>query len=252
MDINSYISSGIIETYVMGLCSPEEKIEMESLRHQYPQLNEAVLQYEIDLENDLLKNATPPGTEVDEQVLRSLRSLNTPVVDLNPPPFKTKKLNWLKPVAAAAIILLAVSSIFNYVLYKKTNKQQLVLKEKENYSPLPIADYNILKQTTITPVAMYGVTPHNICRCTIFWDKNTGKAFIMIHHLPMVKQNNYQLWAIVDGKPVNVGLINEKIRDRFIEVQNVPAEATGFIVTLEKTGGSTTPTIEETYLSGKI
>ena len=124
MDINSYISSGIIETYVMGLCSPEEKIEMESLRHQYPQLNEAVLQYEIDLENDLLKNATPPGTEVDEQVLRSLRSLNTPVVDLNPPPFKTKKLNWLKPVAAAAILLLAVSSIFNYVLYKKTNKDR--------------------------------------------------------------------------------------------------------------------------------
>ena len=99
MDINSYISSGIIETYVMGLCTPEEKIEMELLRHQYPQLNEAVLQYEIELENDLVKDTTPPGTEIDEQVLHSLRALHTPVIDLNPPAFKTKKLNWLKPVA---------------------------------------------------------------------------------------------------------------------------------------------------------
>ena len=253
MDINSYISSGIIETYVMGLCTPEEKNEMELLRRKYPQLNEAVLQYETDLENNLLKNAILPGNEVDEQILHSLRSLQIPVVDINQRHFKTKGLNWLKTFAAAAILLLAVSGVFNFILYKKTNEQQQALKEKEKYSPLPMSDYNILKQRTITPVAMYGVTPHNICRCTIFWDKATGKAYIMIHHLPpSTAEINYQLWALVDDKPVSVGLINDKIRDRFIEIQNVPAAATGFIVTLEKAGGSTTPTLKETYLSGKI
>ena len=252
MDINSYISSGIIETYVMGLCSPEEKNEMESLRRQYPQLNEAVLQYETELENNLLKNATLPGEEVDEKVLQSLRTLQVPVVDINTNQLKTKKTGWLKFVAAAAILLLAVSSVFNFILYRKNNEQQLALKQKENYSPLPIDDYNILKQRTITPVAMYGVSPHGICRCTIFWDKETGKAYIMIHHLPQVTQNNYQLWAMVDGKPVSIGLINDKIRGRFIEMKNVPAGATSFIVTLEKAGGTTTPTVEETYLSGKI
>ena len=54
MDINNYISSGIIETYVMGLCTAEEKNEMELLRHQYPQLNAAVIQFEIELENNFL------------------------------------------------------------------------------------------------------------------------------------------------------------------------------------------------------
>ena len=252
MDINSYISSGIIEMYVMGLCNPEEKYELESLRHQYPQLNEAILQYEKDLEENLLKNASLPGDEVDEKILQSLHSLQTPIIEINQNQLKPKKTGWLKMVAAAAILLLFVSTVFNYSLYKKNNEQQLVLKEKENYSPLPVTDYNILKDRTITPVAMYGVTPHNICRCTMFWDKKTGKVYIMIHHLPPSSQNNYQLWAMVDNKPVSVGIINDKIRDRFIEMQNMPEGATAFIVTLEKKGGSIIPTIEETYLGGKI
>ncbi len=252
MDINSYISSGIIETYVMGLCNAEEKSEMESLRRQYPELNEAVLQYETALESNLLKNATMPGDAVDEKVLKSLRALQTPVVNIATGELKQKKTGWLKFVAAAAVLLLAISSVFNFMLYSKNSQQELVLKQKENYSPLPLDNYNILKQQTITPVAMYGVSSHSICRCTIFWDKAAGKAFIMIHHLPQVSQNNYQLWAIVDGKPVSVGIINDDIRDRFIEMSNVPLGATSFIVTLEKAGGTTTPTMEETYLSGSI
>ena len=252
MDIQNYISSGIIEMYVMGLCTPEEKYEMELFRQQYPELNEAISAYEMTLENNLLKNATLPGAELDKKVIQSLRSLQTPVVDIQRTPAIPNRTGWLKLVAAAAVLLFVASGILNYILYKKINTQQVALKEKENYSPLPMTDYNILKQRTITPVAMYGVTPHNICRCTIFWDKNTGKAYIMIHHLPPLSQNNYQLWAMVNGQPVNVGIINDKIRDRFIEIQHVPADATGFIVTLEKPGGNNTPTVEQTYLSGKI
>ena len=252
MDINNYISSGIIETYVMGLCTTEEKNEMELLRHLHPKLNAAVIQFEIELENNLLQNATEPGNTVDEEILQSLNSLQTPVVAINTAKTNPRKISWYKPVAAAAVLLLAASAFYNYTQYKKINEQQLALQEKEKYSPLPISDYNILKQPSITPVAMYGVALHSICRCTIFWDKKTGKAYIMIHHLPPSSKNNYQLWAMVDGKQINVGLINDKIRDRFIEMQNVPAGAISFIVTLEKEGGNTTPTISETYLSGKI
>lgn len=50
MDIKEYISSGIIELYVMGLCSPEEEKELEALRPQYKELHEAILQYEKDME----------------------------------------------------------------------------------------------------------------------------------------------------------------------------------------------------------
>ena len=254
MDINNYISSGIIEMYVMGICSPEEKTELELLRRQYPELNKAVLQFEMELENNLLQNATLPGAIADDKILQSLKDLQkTPVIDINNNQTKIKKISWLKPVAAAATLLFIASSIFNYSLYKKTQKQQLALSEIKKSTTLPETDYAILKNPAITPVAMYGVAPHNICRCTMFWDKKTGKAYIMIHHLvPSPTERKYQLWAMVNDKPVNVGTVNDKIRGRFIEIQNVPEGATAFKVTLENAAGATTPTEEQTYLYGKI
>ena len=252
MDINSYIASGIIEMYVMDLCTPEEKQEMDLLRKQHPELNEAVIQFEKSLENNLLANATLPGEETDKKILESLHSLQITNGDKDIQQGKVKKMNWLKLVAAASVLLLLASAVFNYILLNKVNEEQALIG-KEKQSPLPLSDYKILQQPTITPVAMYGVAPHSICRCTMFWDKKTGKAYIMIHHLPLSSgDENYQLWAMVDGKPVSIGIINDKIRDRFIEVQNVPQDAIAFTVTLEKTGGASTPTVEETYLSGKI
>ena len=95
---------------------------------------------------------------------------------------------------------------------------------------------------------------HSICRCTMFWDKKTGKIYIMIHHLvpQSCTQKDYQLWAMVNDKPVNVGIIKDEIRDRFIELPNVPAGATAFSVTLENAGGSATPSEGNQWLYGKI
>jgi anti-sigma-K factor RskA len=251
MDSQEFIKSGKIEAYVMGLCSTEERVEVEELRLTHPEINQAVSLFETALEKQFLATSTQTGDALDRKILQSLAALQTPVVPIQQA--KIKNSNWLKPVAAAAIVLFAASSIFNYTLYNKTKEQQEVLAQKQKEISLPPADYSILKNPTITPVAMYGVGLHAICRCTMFWDKKTGKAYIMIHHLiPSSPNNNYQLWANVNGQPVSVGIINDKIRDRFIEVTNVPKEATGFSVTLEKSGGNNTPTVDQTYLIGNI
>jgi anti-sigma-K factor RskA len=250
MNIDNYISSGIVEQYVMGLCSNEECIEVEQLRKQYPAIDKAIEDYEIAYEQQMLQNATMPSTATDDKILQKLQSLQTPVVSIT----KNKTAPWFKAVAAAAVILLGVSTVYNYTLYSKNKEQEAALAAKNNLpTTLPAADFSVLKNPGITPVAMYGVGIHAICRCTMFWDKKTGKAYIMIHHLVNSgDKRDYQLWAMVDGKPVNVGLVNDNIRDRFIEVTNVPANATAFSVTLENAGGSNTPTVEETYLEGKL
>jgi anti-sigma-K factor RskA len=254
MDIRQYIASGIIETYVMGLCTREEELEMETLRRQYPELNNAVIRYEEELEKNMQQHITLPPEKTDDKILKKLDSLNIPVVPINVAGNNKDKNRWIKVAAAAAVVFLAISSFFNYILYNKINEQELALIEAKNTTAtLPPEDYTILKDPAITPVAMYGVGIHSICRCTMFWDKKTGKMYIMIHHLPLSSSSkDYQLWAMVDGNPVNVGIIQDEIRGRFIEMQNVPANAVAFTVTLEKAGGSETPTTQQTYLSGKI
>jgi anti-sigma-K factor RskA len=253
MDIKEYIGSGIIELYVMGLCSREEEQELEQLRSQYPELKAAILQYESEMESRMLQNSTLPPAQVDVTILEKLESLNSldvkmsfaPVKKINPVP-----LRWLKPLAAASIVLLALSTFFNYTLYQKNKKQEKLIATSTS-SALPAGDYAVITNPSITPVAMYGVGIHTICRCTMFWDKKTGKAYIMIHHLPPSSAaTDYQLWAQVEGKLINIGTINDSIRGRFIEVSNVPARAVAFKVSLEKTGSAETPT--DVYLEGRI
>jgi hypothetical protein len=54
MDIQQYISSGIIESYVMGLSSHDEEKELEQLRSQYPELDKAIIEYEVEMEKNML------------------------------------------------------------------------------------------------------------------------------------------------------------------------------------------------------
>ncbi len=246
MDIKEYISSGIIETYVMGLCSPEEERELEQLRNQYPELDKAIIAYEEAMEKNMLLHTSLPGDVTDKRILDTLNAMKKPAPVI---PMHARKRNWLKPFAVAASLLLLISAGLNYYLYEQTKKTDTITGN----STLPLSDYQVLNNPAITPVAMYGVGSHAICRCTMFWDKKTGKIYIMIHHLPKSSTaRDYQLWATVDGKPVNVGIVQDNIRGRFIEMNNVPAGTTAFSVTLEKAGGNSIPTVEETYLKGSI
>ncbi len=254
MNIENYISSGVIEQYVLGLCSEEERTELELLRMQEPMLHKAILDFEIAFEENMMQGNSLPSSKTDASILEAIRSLKTPIVAFKKEEQKIVSFGWLKPVAAAAVLLLGVSAYYNYNLYNKNKDQANTIASITNQpTTLPIGDYNILKNPKITPIAMNGFGTHAICRCTMFWDKNTGKAYVMIHHImPSGDARDYQLWATVNGKLTSVGLINDKIRDRFVEVTGMPQGANEFIVTLEKAGGSATPNLEETYLTGKI
>jgi hypothetical protein len=227
----------------MGLCTVEEKNELELLRQKDKLLDKAIINFEIEFEQRMMRNAFLPGVQTDDKILQSLQALGTPVVSINSPTGKVKKMSWVKMVAAASVLLLCGSVFFNYTQYKK-NKEQATELAAKNKLPesLPMANYNILKDPNITPVAMMGQGYHAICRCTMFWDKKTGKAYVMIHHLvPSGDNNEYQLWANVNGKQVSVGIINDNIRDRFVEVSGMPEGAKEFIVTMEKNGGAAMP-----------
>lgn len=252
MDIQAYIASGIVELYVMGLCTPEEEEELEQLRVQYPALQQAIYSYEVQMESKMVQQSTLPSIETDKKILNTLLALQpAPVVNLNQGT-PLKRINWLKLLAAASVILLLGSTLLNYTLLQKNKKLTSVVKV-DSKSTLPIADYEVITNPAITPVGMYGQGSHAICRCTMFWDKKTGKAYIMIHHLPKSNEaTDYQLWAEIDGKPVSVGVIDDNIRGRFIEVQNVPAATIAFKVTLGKAGGESTIDKGDLYLAGRI
>lgn len=257
MNNENYISSGIIEQYVLGLCTEQEQQEIDILRKKDMLLNKEIINFEIELEDKMMRHSFLPGVVTDDKILQTIISLSEPlhasVLSIQTSTKKTVKFSYAKIAAAASILLLCVSAFLNYTQFQK-NKEQASLLASKNYAAntLPLKDYNILKDPSITPVAMMGVAEHPICRCTMFWDKSTGKAYIMIHHLVTSgPTKDYQLWATVNGKQVSVGLINDEIKDKFVEVAGMPANANEFAIILENAGGDKVPG-NDVYVRGKI
>lgn len=60
MDIQRYIDSGILEAYLTGAATPAETQEVLYLKQKYPEVNDALLRIELDLENMAHHMAIPP------------------------------------------------------------------------------------------------------------------------------------------------------------------------------------------------
>lgn len=254
MNERDFIYPGMIEQYVLGLCNEEEASVIEKLREVDMEINNAIVAFEILFEKISTQKGIMPNLATDQSILSALTSLNQSVPSNKIVQISPQRFQKIKRFAVAASVLLVISAGYNIALFSKYKSQQtaLISKNPDTVSTLPLSDYNILKDPTITPIAMNGVGVHIICRCTMFWDKKTGKVYIMIHHLPLTDDTrDYQLWANVNGKTISVGLINDAIRDRFIEIDNMPEGATAFSVTLENAGGGDAPS-DDTYLRGKI
>lgn len=255
------ILPGSIEQYVLGLCSPEDQLAIELIRQKNPDLDKVIRQFEMQLEQEMMRGGILPSKQTDSIILSKLSTLNQSSVNQSSVAQLQSRLNRkyvirkIKYIAVAASVILVVGASYNLIIYSKYKTQQAALIERKSsaISNLPITDLTILNNPNITTIAMNGVGIHMICRCTMFWDKKAGKVYIMIHHLPLSDNSkDYQLWANVNGKPVSVGIIDDSIRGRLIQLTNMPLTASSFSVTLEKAGGASTPTEAGTYLRGKI
>ena len=76
MNIKDYISSGQVESYVLGLSSPEERQEFEELCARYPELVLARDDFELALEKQLLKEISPADPILKESIMNSLSQEN--------------------------------------------------------------------------------------------------------------------------------------------------------------------------------
>jgi anti-sigma-K factor RskA len=63
--------------------------------------------------------------------------------------------------------------------------------------------------------------------------------------------HEYQLWALVDGKPVSLGVFGPNAKDAVQQMETIE-KAQAFAVTIEPTGGSVNPTMEKMVAMGGV
>jgi len=266
VDIQAYIQSGVIESYVLGVADAQDVAELQRLRAEYPEVEAAIAACEAWLAETARNSAVPVPDNVKDQLQHTLQNEFSPAADTTAsnPTSLLKRMNRVRYFAAASIVLLVASATINVYLYQKyhqANKDYIALMNERN---TVVAD-NGLYQTKLQQmqdrmqlmaapgmlkVSMPGTPGKEGNLVTLFWDTNTKDVYVLANKLPKAPAGKqYQLWALVDGKPVDAGMLGDCAD--LCQLKPV-LKAQAFAITLENTGGSPTPHLDQLYVMGNV
>lgn len=254
MDIQDIISSGLLELYAAGLTSNEESAQVQAWAKQYPEVAAELKAIELGLEDYAQANAVAPGAGVKGKLFTQI---NTPAAVISgnnfAEPAKVIAIkNYWKWTAAAAVVLLIGSAAMNFIYFNKfttANNNLQQAQEKLSLASEQMTDMNkdmeVVHSPYSMPVSLKGqeVMPDAIAK--IFWMQNTKEVMVDASNLPDAPTGmQYQFWAIVDGKPVDGGMIITNDKGKKFRMQKMKSfgRAEFFAISLEKEGGSPVPT----------
>ena len=265
MEAKEIISSGLLELYATGLASADEVMLVERSLLEYPEVADELLGITNSLEMYANSFAIQPDASVKDKIFSRINietvsktfnpnTINVSDIEL-PKNGKLSKVvhisDYWKFTAAASIVLLLGSIALNISLYNKSSnssnrlqqtQQQLAVLQEESKSMEQ--DIQVVQNKYSRPVSLRGLEAAPNAAAKIFWIENTGELYIDPSNLPDAPSGKqYQLWGIVDGKPVDAGMIKTIEKGYKFSIQKMKSfgRAEAFAVTLENEVGNKSP-----------
>jgi anti-sigma-K factor RskA len=275
MNVNEYISSGILESYIRGEVNDQERREVECLSKIYPEIRVEIDSLELQLESYSKAFAQKAPVDLKSSIMSAIAE-TTPdeASDEESKPDATSTTNneagkvialpnkrWSPMIAASIILLLGVNIVLFFQFRKANEERKALISQFENLNTNyeeQLAKTEKATQllekfesTDSRKIFLNSVVEGETYQMALFWNNNTGEVIVQGQQLPEPSQaKQYQLWALVDGVPIDMGVI-EKSSDAWQEMINTKS-ADAFAITLEKEGGSETPTLEQMVVYGEV
>ena len=275
MNSKEYISSGIIEAYILGLASAEEASILECIMKNNAEVKEAFEEAQKTIEDLATAHAVAPPAELKAKIWDKIRqeenvksltpNENEQVLEpdatgfsIEKPTLKIHKANIWKNFAVAASVLFLISIAGHLFWMSNQDKKQNEIEKlrTETASQNVVLQklqkkWNMISNPDMQMITLKGVVQHPDVKATVFWDKKLKKVYLNAGNLPEAPEGmQYQLWAIADGKPVNAGMYTDEENGE-MPLSVIP-NAQAFAITLEKKGGSESPTMENMYVMGEV
>lgn len=260
MNTEAYISSGILELYALGELSASERSEVEKLCLENEEIRAELRLIEDTLEALAMQAAIVPDPELKDKIAGQL-DLNAPETKtVTMSPESTEKSFSLAIAASVSIAILAsVLAIYFYGQWQTAEDRlaYMIAQNQEvadNYEFVNQrlrnleTDVEILANPNFARVAMNGTDNAPDALATVYWNAGTEEVYLKIQNLnSLSKEEQYQLWAIVDGKPVDMGVFDNGAT--LLKMKST-ASAAAFAVTIEPRGGSENPSLETMQVVG--
>ena len=251
MNAQEIISSGILELYCTGLTSAAESAEVVQWAKQYPEVAAEIDAIQSGLESYARSQAMEPAALVKDKIFAAINTNNAaPVIDLNPGDGNNTTVrrvtHFWKYAIAACIVLLLGSLILNYTFYTKYREAgkelgitQTELEQQKELAKNMQDDMGVMTNKDAMHVKLGGMPDVPDATARIYWIQQTSEVYLDPSNLPEVPNGKqYQFWAIVDGKPVNGGIITTEINGKKVHIQRMKSfgKAQAFAVSLEDAG----------------
>lgn len=265
MEVKDIIESGSLELYVIGALPADEMRQIDELRLHHPELNEEIARIEQTLEEFASAQAVMPQPELKEQIAKKLKfgveldledeKISSVIVELTPV---------FKLAAAAAVLIivgLTASTMYFSSKYSEANRRLAALSADKDvlahHIELLDRDQKALEERLVVMaypknnrVVLNGQPAAPQAQAVVYWNAQKGEVHLDVAQLPVADNGKqFQLWAIVAGKPVDLGVVNKT--GSFFKMKDIK-DAQAFAITLEPMGGSAAPTLNQLYVLGNV
>lgn len=248
MNNQEIISEGYLEAYITEDLTPEENQSVEN-RLNEPEVRDEFLRVQSTIEGLAFRASVYPDKKVKTHIFNQISN-------------RGKKPSWVLAASITLALLSLGAAIFFYTKYKSVQDQLAEVStqnekltgdvQKVNQQMIDIkADLNVLIDPAFTRVVLQSTVDDAQHKAVIYFNSSEEEVYLNTSSLPELSENQqYQLWALIDGKPVNAGVF-DTLKDEFQKMESFES-VDAFAVTIEPRGGSQNPTLEQMQVYGEV
>lgn len=253
----------------MDQLPPAERAEVEQMAAEHPQIWEELEAIELSMETLALATAVAPPADVKAKLMAKIGTEDLGEEDAAPviPMQRDKAFGILRFAAAASVFVAMAAAVMAFTYWKKWQSaegrladmiaQNAVFAENYNQVNQQLDDIQdavaIMNNTAYKRVVMNGTDNSPQAQATVYWNEATADVYLSIQNLKELSQDQqYQLWAIIDGKPVDAGVFDPNNGGLLVQMKNIGPNAAAFAVTIEPRGGSENPSLETMQVVGNV
>ena len=219
MELQTFIQSGLLESYVLGQTTAEERSLVERMLQQHAEARTEFSAIEQAIEQYALVQAAPPPAWMKGRILDQIEQMSPAGrVGPNPAPaLSAGTLRVFQMLAAALFVAVAFLWYRNNQLQALQTDQQTQMAAAQN----KLNDCSLRAQSTQDMVNLIRDTDTRAIKMTNGPDGGKGSALVYKNDArrvtaldlsgvmaPSVPGKYLQLWAVINDKPVSLGMVH--------------------------------------------
>ncbi|MFT6854904.1 MAG: anti-sigma-K factor RskA [Cyclobacteriaceae bacterium] len=258
MDTREIIEGGYLEALLTGDLDDSTKQEIEERLAVDIELRSAYYTIEKKIELLAFRYSIEPNTQVKQRLMENPTIMNAHLPDDNP---QVSSFSWLSIAASIVTVGSMILSIYFWNQWQDSNQEITTLlaektilannfKQTNQQLDDVRSDIAVLVNPAFSRLILKGTDNAPNVEAVIYWNKEQEAVLINSASLSKLNENQqYQLWALLDGKPIDAGVFDAQ-SGIFQSMKNI-ASADAFAVTIEPIGGSKAPTLStmQVYVS---